>query len=477
MSDIFVSYSSADRSRVKPVVAALEHQGWSVWWDRSILAGKTWDRVIEEALETSRCVIVLWSRDSIKPSWVRNEAYEAQQRGILVPALLDQVNIPLAFRSIQAANLVGWSGAVPSPQFDELARAVAEVLSDSDRPKPFAMERPDGGRLAWMVQRRWISILIALPALFCLAAIVWYLRAQHAELTPLSQSSRHPAAEGQTNDPVSRQEPMRTTAPRVTSLAPAENPNEETLRPPRRRGQTLEPGQLHVNPKDGLAYVWIPSGVFMMGCSPGDGQCTSEETPTHLVELSSGFWIGQTEVTQRAFQRVMRSNPSTFTLQGFTSRNLPIPPYFDQPNQPVDNVPWATAKGYCEAVGGRLPTEAEWEYAARSGTNGPRYGDIDKIAWYVQNRGSYVSSHPVRTKEPNSWGLYDMLGNVMEWTFDYYAPYSAGDVRDPKGPAGGTYRVAPGGTYYFDANYARASARHHLILDPRGLNVGFRCTL
>jgi len=131
MTDVFISYASTDRPRVKPLVDALQQQGWSVWWDRTILAGKTFDRVIETALKGSRCVIVLWSKDSVESDWVWTEADEGKQRRILVPAILDDVAIPFAFRRIQTANLVGWSGVLPSDQFDELARAVSDVLSNA----------------------------------------------------------------------------------------------------------------------------------------------------------------------------------------------------------------------------------------------------------------------------------------------------------------------------------------------------------
>lgn len=140
MTDIFISYASADRPSVKPLVDALQQQGWSVWWDRTILAGKTFDRVIEAALKDSRCVIVLWSKDSVDSDWVWTEADEGKRRGILVPALLDNVDIPLAFRRIHTANLIGWSGALPSDQFDELTRAVSDVLSNIGIP---AVARPE----------------------------------------------------------------------------------------------------------------------------------------------------------------------------------------------------------------------------------------------------------------------------------------------------------------------------------------------
>jgi len=131
MSDIFVSYARADLPRVKPLVYALQQKGWSVWWDRTISPGKTFDRVIEAALADAQCVVVLWSRASIESDWVRTEADDAKRRGLLVPALLDDVNIPLAFNRVQAANLVNWSGVLPSAGFEDLAGAVTEVLARS----------------------------------------------------------------------------------------------------------------------------------------------------------------------------------------------------------------------------------------------------------------------------------------------------------------------------------------------------------
>ena len=121
-----------------PLVDALGQRGWSVWWDRSILPGKTFDRIIEAELTDARCVIVLWSRNSIESDWVKTEADEAKRRGVLVPVLLDDVSIPLEFRRVQAARLVNWSGVLPADGFEHLARAVTEVLS---RPS-FAAEQP-----------------------------------------------------------------------------------------------------------------------------------------------------------------------------------------------------------------------------------------------------------------------------------------------------------------------------------------------
>ena len=130
MSDVFISYTSEDRQRVVPLVRALQQKGWSVWWDRVIPPGKTWDQVIQAEIEQAHCVIVLWSEKSVKSNWVIIEAEEARHRGVLVPALLDQgVALPLAFRRIQAANLVDWHGEISDVGFEELAQAVSEKMS------------------------------------------------------------------------------------------------------------------------------------------------------------------------------------------------------------------------------------------------------------------------------------------------------------------------------------------------------------
>jgi formylglycine-generating enzyme required for sulfatase activity len=124
------------------------------------------------------------------------------------------------------------------------------------------------------------------------------------------------------------------------------------------------------------------------------------------------------------------------------------------------------------ATGYRLPTEAEWEYAARAGTTTPRYGTLDQIAWYSSNSGS--ATHPVGQKTANAWNLYDMLGNVWEWTQDWKGDYSAGSQTDPQGPASGSSRVIRGGGWDDVASYARAGYRYYDPPDDRDYFLGFR---
>lgn len=125
MSDIFISYASEDRFRVEPLSKELEAQGWSVWWDRAIPAGKSFTNVIETALADARCVIVVWSSQSVTSNWVRDEAEEGQKRGILIPVLIDNVRPPMGFRSIQAAQLFDWDGITETPAIQKL---IADIM-------------------------------------------------------------------------------------------------------------------------------------------------------------------------------------------------------------------------------------------------------------------------------------------------------------------------------------------------------------
>ena len=131
MTDVFISYASEDRERARKLASALEERGWSVWWDRKILAGQTFDQVIEHQLETAKCVVVLWSKESISSEWVKNEAAVAAERGVLVPALIDNVKIPLEFRRKQTADLVSWDGTPSHDGFQALCDGVATKTNTS----------------------------------------------------------------------------------------------------------------------------------------------------------------------------------------------------------------------------------------------------------------------------------------------------------------------------------------------------------
>jgi formylglycine-generating enzyme required for sulfatase activity len=216
-------------------------------------------------------------------------------------------------------------------------------------------------------------------------------------------------------------------------------------------------GDTRANEKDGLTYVWIARGTFRMGCSSGDSECYDDEKPAHEVTITKGFWIGRTLVTQAAYQRVTGTNPSHY-------RGVQLP---------VDSVNWNESKTYCQAAEMRLPTEAEWEYAARAGTTGSRYNELGQIAWYYANSGN--TARAVGQRQANAWGLYDMLGNVFEWVADPYGAYTAAAQQDPAGPTSGSSHVLRGGSWGSGSRDVRASLRYWKGPGPPGYNFGFRC--
>jgi formylglycine-generating enzyme required for sulfatase activity len=207
----------------------------------------------------------------------------------------------------------------------------------------------------------------------------------------------------------------------------------------------------------------------MMGCSPGDNDCEKDEKPSHQVTISKGFWIGQTEVTVGAFKRFAAA----------TERPMPDAPNFNKgwanDRMPIVNVTWNDAHDFCAWAGARLPTEAEWEYAARGESTEARYGSIDEVAWYSVNSGG--QTHPVGEKRANGFGLYDVLGNVWEWVNDWYDQnyYQNSASQDPSGPTGGQQRVLRGGAWVSVPWVVRVSFRSSYNPANRNYINGVRC--
>jgi formylglycine-generating enzyme required for sulfatase activity len=209
-----------------------------------------------------------------------------------------------------------------------------------------------------------------------------------------------------------------------------------------------------------IEMLLIPPGIFMMGCSPGDAECSDDESPAHQVTLTNAFYMGKTEVTQAQWQAEMGYNPSYFQGQS------------DSPSRPVEQVSWNMSKDFNTATGLRYPTEAEWEYACRAETTTQRYGVLDDIAWYNGNPDG--ATHAVATKLPNAFGLYDTIGNVWEWCQDWNGPYSSVSVTNPTGPTTGTQRLFRGGSWFGLPVICRASQRNSVYPSLSGYTIGFR---
>ncbi|HQO09812.1 MAG TPA: formylglycine-generating enzyme family protein [Clostridiales bacterium] len=224
-----------------------------------------------------------------------------------------------------------------------------------------------------------------------------------------------------------------------------------------------QPGN-YITPS-GIEMVLVEGGTFEMGSNERENGLVNEK-PVHSVTISD-FYIGKTEVTQAQWKAVMGTNPS----------------YFKGDDLPVEQVSWYDAVEFCkrlsqkEGVTYRLPTEAEWEYAAKGGnaSMGYKYSgsdDPDAVAWYRSNFES--KTHTVATKKPNELGIYDMSGNVWEWCSDWYGDYPSGTQIDPKGPSSGLGRVLRGGSWFSINDFIRCAYRGSPYPNSVNNDFGFR---
>jgi formylglycine-generating enzyme required for sulfatase activity len=242
-----------------------------------------------------------------------------------------------------------------------------------------------------------------------------------------------------------------------------------------------------------LAMVYVPPGRFLMGSPESEpGRAANERL--HDVVLTQGFWLGRTEVTQRQWLAVMRRTvQEQRALAEGERRDAQAAPSVlsEGPEQPIHYVSWDEAAEFCRRVnaleseqgrvpagyGHWLPTEAQWEYACRAGSGGPHGagGTLDEMAWHAGNAGGVT--HPVATKTPNAWGLFDMHGNVREWCADYYGEYPSGTAIDPFGPDSGALRVARGGAVADAEAACRAAQRSGVAGNRRLPGLGLRLAL
>ena len=276
---------------------------------------------------------------------------------------------------------------------------------------------------------------------------------------------------GQTNGTITRQ--RKTTAKKETQQRKTTQAAPKKTQPAR-QAQQQKPAASTSMPKVSLDdimrnMVYVEGGTFTMGATSEQKKPDDDEKPTHRVSLSS-FYIGKYEVTQALWKAVMGSNPS----------------HFEGDNLPVENVSWNDCQTFLRKLNAmtgknfRLPTEAEWEFAARGGnrSRGYQYSGsnvLSDVAWYYDNSGS--KTHNVGTKAPNELGIYDMSGNVWEWCQDWKGSYIGSAQTNPKGPSSGSYRVDRGGSWFNFAWSCRVACRYCHTPDYRYFDLGFRLAL
>ncbi len=380
--DIFLSYASEDRERITTLVQALEALWWSVWWDQHIPPGREFDEFIDEQLEGSKSVVVVWSKMSVKKRWVKTEAEEGLHRGVLFPVQVDEVKIPLAFRRLQAANLVDWTADVQNRQWRSLVTSLTGTLGIP--PYPIKADSPEENE----------------------------------------------------------EEPSRK--PQASWTKPKKTPNQTP---------------------DGM--VLIPQGPFLYGDE-------KEE-----ISIDHDYYMDIHPVTNASYHKFIEAGGyeenSHWSEGGWQWRNKRAhtePTYwnddrFNQPDQPVVGVSYFEAEAYAKWAGKRLPTEQEWEKAAR-GTDGWDYPwgeefDADRCANSVKGKRKRTVSIGTFPESASPYGCQDMAGNVWEWCVSWYDEDE--DTQVLRG--GSLYNNGPG--------YFRCANRFNYDSRSCNSNSGFRC--
>jgi formylglycine-generating enzyme required for sulfatase activity len=233
-----------------------------------------------------------------------------------------------------------------------------------------------------------------------------------------------------------------------------------------------EVATIWISPGVVMQFAWCPPGTFLMGSLP-DEAGRGEDESSHEVTLTRGFYLGVHPVTQAQWRTVMGNNPSRAKAA----------------DHPVEMVSWDNCVDFCKRLrpltgkGFRLPTEAEWEYACRAGTDtdyhaGNGTDALRKVGWcsYDDVQGSARGTQAVGQLQTNAWGLYDMHGNVWEWCRDWYGPYE-GEGKDPLGPGFGHARVLRGGSWYYGPRFCRSARRVRMGPATRYADIGCRLVL
>jgi formylglycine-generating enzyme required for sulfatase activity len=488
MADIFISYKREEQPVAKKLADALQKKGWSVWWDPEVRAGERFDDVIEKALIDTKCVVALWSKLSVESQNVKDEATYALNRNKLVPIEIEKVNLPFRFERINTGQLIDWDGSDSFPGFQKLVADIASIVGEP----PVEMEErkrreTDAKRKAEEERKRKEVKEEAEEA----------ERARKAEAERKAEEERkRKEAEEEQERKEAEEERKRKEAEEKRKEAEVERKYKEgeaeaMPREERKRKALMQRAKepkiafgigavalivvlsviglfFYLKPKTftnsiGMEFKLIPAGSFMMGSKVVDSQ--------HEVTISKPFYLQSTEVTQDQWKRVIGDNPSQFKGCGDEC--------------PVETVSWDDVQKFIKKLNEmeetdkyRLPTESEWEYACRAGTtNDFSFGDdgdmISEYAWIRSNSNN--RTHPVGTKKPNPWSLYDMHGNVNEWCQDWSGDYPTGPVKDPTGSPKGKSRVLRGGSWFFNSKVARCMFRLSSNPDKRGPYVGFRC--
>ena len=484
MSDIFICYARKDIDTAMRVVQLFEAEGWRVFIDKQTLVGRRWHKEIEKELHAARAVVVLWSSMSRDSDFVLEEAEFGKHKKILFPVFIESVEFPYGFSRIQTANLVNWDGSLSHPDCAALLQSlrlhlngreqisIAPELSEpvqsfasSPATTPTLQDGISDGKKTDSKKPTMRKFL--LPAALVLLAIIIF-----------------PVAESLYQDFI-QPSPVVTPDMETASVEAAEEktaPIQQEVKASQNQPSPLLDRKLLPE------LVYIPAGSFHMGEQDktfikilDSNQKQSFGLPGKYIEISKPFYLGKTEVTYAQYEYYAQQQ-QIIPL----SEEKPITSTGSRDNQPIVSINWRQAMAYAQWLGNRtknqcrLPTEAEWEYAARAGMRtaypwGNEVGNNNANCDGCGSQWDKKQSAPVTSFAPNSFGLYDMSGNVWEWTcsnwrdqFDGSEQQCNDDVSDA------SLRAVRGGSWGNDANDLRSSARTNIHPGYRYDRVGFR---
>ena len=474
MADVFISYKREEREKARAVAEAVARKGYTVWWDVDLLSGERFAKEIETVLRKAKAAIVLWSEKSIQSHWVLEEAELARSLDIIVPVLLDDILPPFGFRNLNSENLSAWTGDARAPELERLMLAVerkagpppqAEPVSDravDDVVSAFHVEAAfwasiaqsgtqrieeyqayltrfgDNAQFADLARARIERLKGARPIEEAGKALKWAgaglaaLAAMATIYAVVTQSGgKTPAQKDQeeiaTPHPSSTPEVEPVTAPVVQSTP---------IPQPTRTPDRYAVGSTFTDCTGCPEMVVLPAGRFMMGSNDG----ANDEKPVHEVTIDYKFAVGKFEITWAQWEACVNAGG----CDGAGPESTGGDNGWGKGNRPVINVDWNDAQAYARWLSGktghsyRLLSEAEWEYAARAGTTtryswgdnqngGCRFSNGADMAakredssWTTStcDDGYGKKTAPVGSFQANAFGLYDMHGNVWEWTQD-----------------------------------------------------------
>ncbi len=449
MADIFLSYAREDFAKAALLANALEKQGWSVFWDRSsILTGQDFDQVIEQAIQDAKWMIVGWSNASKQSDWVRGEATIGRERRILLPVLFELVQPPIAFRSLHTEDLSAWRGEAGAPAFRALCKALRQRLEPD---KPRSVVTPENRTPPERLPLKPVDPEKTNHKIAKLVGSVLVLATLGGIAIHYLPDSQHASTTSEVN----------TVPIKPTTVS------QKQLKPPE--------------------MIPIPAGEFWMGSGDNDNEAKNDEKPRHKVKVAA-FAMGKYEVTKAEFSAFANDSghqaSGCFVWNGSewkteSGKNWQNPGFTQSDADPVTCVSHDDALSYIRwlntktGLNYRLPTEAEWEYAARAGATGDFYwgqDDPNDYAWYSNNSGN--KTHPTGKLKPNGFELYDMSGNVWEWTCSEYTEGYVGS--EGRCATGSNPLVLRGGSWLHMQVSLRSAFRGKLNPDRPDNTIGFR---